>query len=68
MKTHKKTFNKSFIIILTGLSAIIISCSMFYFDYKSYITYSLFSAGFILVGIGILLGFFKMITENENIK
>ena len=65
-KTHNKTFNKSFITTLLGLVAMIIACSMFYFNDKSFISYSLFSIGFILVGIGILLGFLKMVTENEN--
>ena len=63
---HNKTFNKSFITILFGLVAMIIACFMFYFDVKSFISYSLFAIGFILVGIGILLGFLKMVTENEN--
>ena len=60
---HNKTFNKSFITISLGLVAMIIASSMFYFDAKSYISYSLFTIGFILVGIGILLGFLKMVTE-----
>jgi len=65
-KTHNKTFNKSFITILLGLVAMIIACSMFYFDAMSIISYSLFAIGFILVGIGILLGFLKMVIEEEN--
>jgi len=63
---HNKTFNKSFITISLGLVAMIIASSMFYFDAKSYISFSLFAIGFILVGIGILLGFLKMVTENKS--
>ena len=65
-KTHNKSFNKSFITILLGLVAMIIACFMFYFDAKSFLSYSLFSIGFILVGIGVLLGFIKMVTENNT--
>lgn len=65
-KTHKKTFNKSFMTILLGLVAMIIACIMFYLGSMSFISYSLFATGFILVGIGILLGFLKMVAEDEN--
>ena len=65
-QTNNKTFNKSFITIMMGLFAMIIACVMFYYDAKSYVSYSLFATGFILVGIGILLGFFKLVREGEN--
>ena len=59
-------FNKCFITVLTGLLSMIIAGSIFYFDARSTIAYALFSIGFILVGIGILLGFFKMVTDKED--
>ena len=66
IKKNNKTFNKSFITVLIGLSAMIVACIIFYFNSKSYIAYSLFVIGFIFVGVGILLGFFKLVTEKEN--
>ena len=65
-QTNNITLNKSFITIVMGLFAMIIACFMFFYDAKSYFSYSLFATGFILVGIGILLGFFKFVTEEEN--
>lgn len=61
-------FNKCFITVLIGLLSMIIAGSIFYFDTRSTIAYALFSIGFILVGIGILLGFFKMVTDKEDWK
>jgi hypothetical protein len=59
-------FNKSFITVLIGFVSILIACLIFYFDTRSSIAYALFAIGFILVGIGILLGFFKMVSDNEE--
>ena len=62
-----KTFNKSFATIIVGLFTMIAACFIFYYDAKSYFSYTLFAIGFFLVGIGILLGFFKLIREDENV-
>ena len=59
-------FNKSFITFMTGLLAMIIASCIFYFDSRSSLAYALFSIGFILVGIGILLGFIKMVSDKEE--
>jgi len=59
-------FNKSYITILVGLMSMIIASSIFYFDTGSYTAYELFAIGFILVGIGILLGFIKMISDDKE--
>ena len=59
-------FNKSYIIILAGLLSMMIASAIFYFDVDSAIAYTLFAIGFILVGIGILLGFAKMVTEEKH--
>jgi len=59
-------FNKSYITISAGLISMIIASAIFYFDTRSSIAYILFAIGFILVGIGILLGFFKMISDDKE--
>ena len=59
-------FNKIYITISVGLISMIIASAIFYFDTRSSIAYILFAAGFILVGIGILLGFFKMISGDKE--
>ncbi|MFT6264711.1 MAG: putative membrane protein YkvI [Oleiphilaceae bacterium] len=59
-------FNKSFMIIMTGLVSMMLACSFFYFDTFLSLGYVLFAIGFILVGIGILLGFAKMVSEDKE--
>ena len=59
-------FNKSFITIMIGLLSMTIACSIFYFDARSPVAYAIFAIGFILVGIGILLGFFKMVSDDKE--
>ena len=44
----------------------IIASGLFYFDTRSYPGYALFAIGFILVGVGILLGFVKMVSEDKE--
>ena len=58
--------NKSFGIILTGLFSMIIASVLFYFESRSYLGYGLWGLGFILVGIGILLGFAKMVSDDKG--
>jgi len=59
-------FSKSYATIMTGLLLIIIACSIFYFETRSPIAYTLFAIGFVLVGVGILLGFAKMVSEDKE--
>jgi hypothetical protein len=59
-------FTKSFITIMTGLLSMIVACSIFYFDPRSTLAFALFAIGFVLVGIGILLGFARMVTEDKQ--
>jgi hypothetical protein len=59
-------FNKSYITILTGLASMIFACFIFYFDTRSFIAFALFAIGFILVGVGILLGFARMVSDNKE--
>lgn len=58
--------NKSYIIIMTGLLSMIIASCIFYFDTRSSLAYALFGIGFILVGVGILLGFVRMVSDNKE--
>ena len=58
--------NKSYITIMTGLLSMIIASSIFYYDSRSSLAYALFAIGFVLVGIGILLGFAKMVSGKEE--
>ena len=46
-----------------GLLAMMIGSAMFYFESRSFIAYGFFILGFLLVGIGILIGFAKMVSE-----
>ena len=58
-------FNKSYGTILAGLLSMIIASVMFYFKMYSFIAYALLVIGFFLIGIGILLGFFKMVSDDK---
>ena len=58
--------NKSYRVIYAGLLSMIIASVIFYFDVRSYIAYALLIIGFFLVGIGILLGFAKMVSEDNE--
>lgn len=59
-------FNKSYRAILIGLLLMTIASAIFYFDTRSSIAYTLLATGFILVGIGILLGFIKLVSDNKE--
>lgn len=56
----------SYKILLSGLLSMIAASIIFYFDIPSSIAYILLVAGFFLVGIGILLGFFKMVSDDPK--
>lgn len=51
---------------MTGLLSMIVASAIFYYDSRSSLAYALFAIGFILVGIGILLGFAKMVSDKEE--
>jgi hypothetical protein len=59
-------FSKSNLIIWSGLLSMIIASAVFYFDLRSVVAYALFAIGFLLVGIGILLGFVRMVSDDKN--
>jgi len=56
-------FTKSFNTFLAGFLSVMVASTMFYFGSRSYIAYAFFFVGFLLVGVSILLGFAKMISE-----
>jgi len=57
--------NHSFKVIMLGLLSMIIASIVFYYDARSTIAYVSFATGFVLVGIGILLGFIKMVSDDK---
>ena len=59
-------FSKSNLIIWSGLLSMIIASAVFYFDVRSVVAYALFATGFLLVGIGILLGFVRMVSDDKK--
>jgi len=56
-------FKQSFYTYHAGFALIMIASAMFYFGIRSYLAYGLFALGFILIGVGILLGLFKMMAD-----
>lgn len=55
--------NKSFLIIITGILSMIIASIFFYIDSGSITGIVLFSLGFVMVGIGLLMGLFRMMSD-----
>jgi len=53
----------SYRVILFSLISMIIAAVMLYFDAATIMAYVLLVAGFFGIGIGILIGFFKMIRD-----
>lgn len=58
-------FNKSYITIWLGLISMMVASAIFYFEVRSIFSYVLFGIGFFLVGIGLLIGFFNMVTDKK---
>ena len=59
-------FNTSYRIILSSLISMIIAGVLLYFDAATIIAYVLLVIGFFGVGIGILIGFFRMVKDQES--
>ena len=57
--------NKSYVMIMSGLLLIITLSVLIYFKISSPVIYVLLAIGFIIIGAGILLGFIKMISDNN---
>ena len=58
--------NVSFWIITTGLFAMIAASVLLYFDSLTVVAYTALVIGFFAIGIGILLGFYRMVREDEQ--
>lgn len=58
-------YTTSYRVILFSLISMIIASLMLYFDTATTMAYVLLVAGFFGVGIGILIGFFRMIRDQE---
>ena len=58
--------DKSYRIIFIGLISVLISSAMLYIEMRSPVAYALLSVGFVLEGVGILLSFFKMVSEGKK--
>ena len=56
-------FNISYTVILLSIMSMLIAGILLYFDSATIIAYVLLLVGFFGVGIGLLIGFFKMVKE-----
>ena len=54
----------SYRIIFLGLASMIVSSVLLYFDAATTIAYTLLAIGFLGIGIGILIGFFTMVSDS----
>ena len=59
-------FNTSYRIILSSLLSMIIAAVLLFFDTATIMAYVLLVIGFFGIGIGILIGFFKMVKDQEG--
>ena len=58
--------NRSNMMVYLGLLLVIVLSVMLYFGINSTIIHVLLAVGFILIGVGIVAGFIKMISEDKN--
>jgi len=58
--------NASYRIILSSLMSMIIAGVLLFFNIVTTMAYVLLVIGFFGIGIGILIGFFKMVKDQEN--
>ena len=58
-------FNNSYRIILFSLLSMIIAAVLLHFDTATMLSYALLGIGFFGIGIGILIGFFKLVNDHE---
>ena len=59
-------FNTSYRVILSSLLSMIIAAVLLFFDTVTVMAYVLLVIGFLGIGIGILIGFFKMVKDQEG--
>ena len=58
--------NKSYVMIMFGLLLIITLSVLLYFKISSPLIDVLLAIGFIIIGVGILLGFSKMVSDDKE--
>ena len=58
-------FDTSYRLILFSLLSMIIAGMLLYYDTATIVAYVLLVIGFLGIGIGILIGFFKMINDSN---
>lgn len=59
-------FNASYRLILLSLMSMLVAGGLLFFDIATIVAYVLLVAGFFGIGIGILIGFFKMVRDEES--
>ena len=59
-------FNISYWVILSSLLSMIIAAVLLFFDTLTIMAYALLVIGFFGMGVGILIGFFKMVKDQEG--
>jgi hypothetical protein len=58
-------FDTSYRIILFSLLSMVIAGGLLFYETATIVAYTLLVIGFFGVGIGILIGFFKMIKDSD---
>jgi hypothetical protein len=58
-------FDTSYRLILFSLLAMVIAGGLLYLETATIVAYALLLIGFFGIGIGILIGFFKMINDSN---
>ena len=58
--------NKNNLMVSTGLLSIIALSALLYFGINSWVIHVLLAISFVAVGAGILLGFVKMVSGNQE--
>ena len=58
-------FNNSYRVILFSLLSMIIAGVLLFFDTATMLSYALLGIGFFGIGIGILIGFFKLVNDQK---
>ncbi|UCB55336.1 MAG: hypothetical protein JSW45_02035 [Thiotrichales bacterium] len=59
-------FNTSYRVILFSLLSMIVAAVLLFLDAATIVAYVLLVTGFFGIGIGILIGFFKMVKDQES--
>ena len=58
--------SKSYVVTMLGFLLVMALSVLIHFKMSSPVIYILLAVGFILVGVGILIGFIKMVSEDKE--